>query len=201
MGRRSDARQRMVDAARQLIRERGYHATAISDVLERSSAPRGSVYFHFPDGKAQLAAEAAESHAREQVKVIDSAAEQAGSAAGLVEVYLDMARDGMVNSGYSRGCGIAPLVTEAADQESDEAGAASLRAFMAMTDRLVFHFTAFGADGPSARLLADAVIAGTEGALVTARALRSPAPFEAVRTVTAGHARAIAPEPAASQRH
>jgi AcrR family transcriptional regulator len=32
MAQRPDARQRMVQAAQQLIRERGYHATAISGV-------------------------------------------------------------------------------------------------------------------------------------------------------------------------
>src|ERR1700733_9978309 len=103
MAQRSDTKQRMVQAARQLIRERGYHATAISDVLERSGAPRGSVYFHFPGGKPQLAMEAAEEHAHEQVAYIDRAADQADSAAGLVEVYLDLAREGMVTSDYTRG--------------------------------------------------------------------------------------------------
>src|ERR1700748_2860469 len=110
MPQRSDARQRMVQAAEQLIRERGYHATAISDILERSAAPRGSVYFHFPGGKTQLAVEAAEAHAHEHAGPIAQAAEQADSAAGLIEAYLDLGRDGMVASGYSRGCGIAPLV-------------------------------------------------------------------------------------------
>ncbi len=50
----------MVQAAKQLIREGGYGATAFSDVLTLSGAPRGSVYFHFPGGKAQLGMEAAE---------------------------------------------------------------------------------------------------------------------------------------------
>src|SRR5689334_9309655 len=80
IGRRSDTKQKMVQAARQLIRERGYNATAFSDVLELSGAPRGSVYFHFPGGKTQLAMEAAEAHAHEQVTLIDRAADQADSA-------------------------------------------------------------------------------------------------------------------------
>jgi TetR/AcrR family transcriptional repressor of lmrAB and yxaGH operons len=189
---RSDAKQRMVQAARQLIRERGYHATAISDVLERSGAPRGSVYFHFPGGKPQLAAEAADAHAHEQVQYIDRAAEQADSAEGLVEVYLDLAREGMVDSDYTRGCGIAPLVTEAAHRESEEVGGASRRGFSVIIDRLAFHFVEFGLDTASARLLADALLAGVEGALVTARAQRSPAPFDALRTVMGGYARAAA---------
>ena len=192
MARRSDARPRMVQAAQQLIRERGYHATAISDVLERSAAPRGSVYFHFPGGKAQLAIEAAEAHAHEQVKYIDQAAELADSAAQLIENYLDLGRDGLVASGYSRGCGIAPLVTEAAHEESAEVEAASRHAFEAMIDRLAFHFVDFGLNRAAARQLADAVIAATEGALVTARALRSPAPFDAVRTILTDHASAAA---------
>jgi TetR/AcrR family transcriptional repressor of lmrAB and yxaGH operons len=200
MAQRSDAKQRMVQAARQLIRERGYHATAISDVLERSGAPRGSVYFHFPGGKPQLAMEAADAHAHEQVQYIDRAAEQADSAAGLVEVYLDLAREGMVNSDYTRGCGIAPLVTEAAQQESAEVGGAGRRGFSAITDRLAFHFVDFGLDGASARLLADAVLAGVEGALVTARGQRSPSPFDAVRTVLASYARSAAPKAARRPR-
>jgi hypothetical protein len=150
------------------------------------------VYFHFPGGKPQLAAEAADAHAHEQVQYIDRAAEQADSAEGLVEAYLALAREGMVDSDYTRGCGIAPLVTEAAHQESEEVGGASRRGFSVIIDRLAFHFVEFGLDTASARLLADALLAGVEGALVTARAQRSPAPFDALRTVMAGYARAVA---------
>ena len=96
MGQRSDAKQKMVQAARQLIRERGYGATAFSDVLTLSGAPRGSVYFHFPGGKAQLGMEAAEAHAHEQVEIIDRAAREASSAAQLIERYVDLGREGMV---------------------------------------------------------------------------------------------------------
>jgi TetR/AcrR family transcriptional regulator, lmrAB and yxaGH operons repressor len=193
MAQRTDARHRMVQAAQQLIRERGYHATAISDVLERSAAPRGSVYFHFPGGKTQLATEAAEAHAHEQVKHIDQAAAQAASAAQFIQAYLDLARDGMVASDYSRGCGIAPLVTEA-EPDSDALAATSRRAFSAMIDRLAFHLVDFGLPGGPAQQLADATIAAVEGALITSRALRTPSPFDAVREVMSARAAALAPE-------
>ena len=52
------ARERMIESAAALFSERGVDATAFSDVLEHSGAPRGSIYHHFPDGKAQLAEEA-----------------------------------------------------------------------------------------------------------------------------------------------
>jgi len=184
----------MVQAARQLIRERGYNATAFSDVLELSGAPRGSVYFHFPGGKTQLAMEAAEAHAHEQVTIIDRAADQADSAAQLAELYVDLSREGMVDSNYGRGCGVAPLVTEDTAQESADVGETTRRAFSEMTDRLAFHFVAFGVDRAAARELAHAVIAGVQGAMVTSRALRSPAPYDAVRTVLIGQAVSVSPK-------
>src|SRR5215470_13872513 len=99
----------MVEAAKQLIRQRGYEATAFSDVLKLSEAPRGSVYFHFPGGKPQLAMEAAEAHAHEQVKMIDAVAETTDTPAQLIEAFVNLGREGMLASGYGRGCGIAPL--------------------------------------------------------------------------------------------
>ncbi|HTU72945.1 MAG TPA: TetR/AcrR family transcriptional regulator [Trebonia sp.] len=200
MGQRSDAKQKMVKAASQLIRERGYGATAFSDVLARSGAPRGSVYFHFPGGKAQLGREAAEAHAHEQVEIIDRAARGAGSAAQLVERYVDLGREGMVAGDYGRGCGIAPLVTEGAAQESAELGETSRRAFCEMGDRLAFHFVAFGVDRAAARVLADAVLAGVEGAMITSRALRSPAPYDSVRAVLVSHAAIVSPKTASPPR-
>src|SRR6202000_3059788 len=144
MTQRSDAKQKMVQAARQLIRERGYGATAFSDVLTLSGAPRGSVYFHFPGGKAQLGMEAAEAHAHEQVEIIDRAAGEARSAVQLIERYVELGRGGMVAGDYSRGCAIAPLVTEGAAQESAQLSETSRRGFSEMTDRLALPFAGFG---------------------------------------------------------
>jgi AcrR family transcriptional regulator len=172
----------MVVAARQLIREQGYHATALSDVLQLSDAPRGSVYFHFPGGKAELAVAAAEQHAREQVAQIDQAARESASAVDLVRAYVDMARQNLVASDYRQGCTLAPLVIEAG-RDATELGDIGSRAFTMIIDALAGHFTAFGLEPAAARHLAGAAVAGAEGALVTARALRSPTPFADVSAV------------------
>jgi TetR/AcrR family transcriptional regulator, lmrAB and yxaGH operons repressor len=200
VGQRSDAKQKMVQAARQLIRERGYGATAFSDVLTLSGAPRGSVYFHFPGGKAQLGMEAAEAHAHEQVQIIDRAAQGAGSAAQFIERYVALGREGMVASGYGRGCAVAPLVTEGAAQESTGLGETSRRAFSELTDRLAFHFVAFGLDRAPARMLAEAVMAGVEGAMITSRALRSPAPYDSVGAALMSYTATLSPKVASRTR-
>lgn len=180
----------MVGAARQLIREHGYHSMALSDVVERSAAPRGSVYHHFPQGKVQVAAEAAEAHTREQVDLINQLAGEAATAEDLVRAYVDLARENMQASDYGRGCAIAPLVIEVGES-SEELGAASRRAFFLMVETLALRFVVFGADTSGARELAHATVAGVQGAMVTARALRSPEPFDAVREAVVGRAHAL----------
>ncbi|MFI5728747.1 TetR/AcrR family transcriptional regulator [Kribbella sp. NPDC051587] len=170
----------MIEAARSLIRERGLNATAIADVLERSGAPRGSVYFHFPGGKAQLATEAAAAHAHDQVRMIDEFAAESSSAAEFIERYVDAGRDGMLDSGFGRGCGLAPLVTEGPHDVEDLAETGR-QGFTEMVDRVAFHFVAFGIGRTAARSLADAVIAGMEGAMITSRAFRSPSAWDSMK--------------------
>jgi AcrR family transcriptional regulator len=180
----------MVGAARQLIREHGYHSMALSDVVARSASPRGSLYYHFPQGKVQMAAEAADVHAREQVDLINQLGGQARTAADLVRAYVDLARENMQVSDYGRGCAIAPLVIEVGES-SEELGAASRRAFFLVVETLALQFVVLGADSSGARELAHATLAGVQGAMVTARALRSPEPFNAVRDAVVGRAHAL----------
>ena len=63
MPKKTDTKERMIVAARRLFREHGYLGTALSDVVTESAAPRGSIYFHFPGGKEELATEVTLLHA------------------------------------------------------------------------------------------------------------------------------------------
>src|ERR1700754_4254703 len=74
MPKRSDSKDRMIAAARRLFRQHGYFGTALSDVVAESSAPRGSLYFHFPGGKEELATEVALVHSADAIAHINRAA-------------------------------------------------------------------------------------------------------------------------------
>ncbi len=47
-------RARMIDGATQILARRGLRGTAFSEVIALAGASRGSIYHHFPGGKAEL---------------------------------------------------------------------------------------------------------------------------------------------------
>src|SRR5947209_13630337 len=55
MAKASDSKGKTLTAAAKLFRQQGYHGTALHDILAASGAPRGSLYFHFPRGKEEIA--------------------------------------------------------------------------------------------------------------------------------------------------
>jgi AcrR family transcriptional regulator len=167
----------MVASAAVLIRERGAHSTAISDVLEHSGAPRGSAYHYFPGGRAQLLCEALD-FASDHV-----AAQIAGAATGLA--VLDAVAIGfrkqLTKTDYRAGCPVVAVAVEAGDPVKDENGAALERAgaaFVRWTDLITERLVVDGIGEDRARELSVFLTAAIEGAIVIARATRDVGPLD-----------------------
>lgn len=54
----TDSKAKILTAASRLFQVKGYHATGLNEILKESGAPKGSLYYYFPDGKEELALEA-----------------------------------------------------------------------------------------------------------------------------------------------
>ena len=176
MARRTDSRSRMIHAASELFRLRGYHATAFSDVEEESGAPRGSIYFHFPGGKQELAREAIARAADEIEDIVHQAASHAHDPASLIQALAEIQVQRLETSGYCSGCAIATMVLELAPQD-EELSAEFDKVFTRWRTALVGHLQPWGVGPRHAVALADLIMAVFEGALVLSRAARSSEPF------------------------
>ena len=66
-------RERLIVTAATLFRKQGYHATGLAELLAMARVPKGSLYHHFPDGKADLAMAAADWVAAEYMRIMDDA--------------------------------------------------------------------------------------------------------------------------------
>ncbi|NUS86664.1 MAG: helix-turn-helix transcriptional regulator, partial [Streptomyces sp.] len=61
MGRTSDARERILSAARSLIETHGYSALGVAEICRTAGVPKGSFYYFF-DSKESLALAVIDEH-------------------------------------------------------------------------------------------------------------------------------------------
>lgn len=158
----------MLDAATDLFQRQGLHATGVNQVLVESGAPRGSLYFHFPGGKQQLAAEAVESagrHVHEQIEEISGRGRGVEDAiTEVVELFAAL----LESSDFRSGCPIATVALEA-NAENPDVCSACAGAYESWLETLGERFVNWGIDREEAPELATAALSMLEGALLLAR--------------------------------
>ena len=195
MPKRSDSKDRMIAAARRLFREHGYFGTALSDVVAESEAPRGSLYFHFPGGKEELATEVALVHSADAITHINRAAGATTTPAELISAFISRPRDELIASGYREGCAVAPIVIESTPA-SVRLTDTTRRGFGDIIATLAARLTEKGIPEDRAPRLAMNAVTAMEGALILSRVLRSPEPFDAAIAELTASAEAAEQTPA-----
>jgi AcrR family transcriptional regulator len=184
--RRRDGRKRLLDGARQLLAEKGYAGMELRDVAERGEAPRGSIYHHFPGGKAQLAVEAAELEGREIRRAIERSLEQRGLGATLT-MFGDFFRRRVEDHPERIGC---PVAAAALARPEDPAlAAAATAAFQSWEAPIAARMIEEGVSRKSAEAFASLAVSTIEGAILRARAAGNRAPLD---SAIAGLQRALA---------
>lgn len=172
-------RDRMVDSAAVLLREYGAAATTIDAVLAHSSAPRGSVYHHFPGGRRELVAAAVTRAGETVADRLHDYVHTADSPSAVLRRFASLWRSRLVATDYRSGC---PLLAVAVDHPADEPELADLvRTIIGRwTDELRGGLVAQGVPAARAETLAALVLASVEGAVVLCRVEGDAAPLDAV---------------------
>jgi TetR/AcrR family transcriptional regulator, lmrAB and yxaGH operons repressor len=179
------ARQRIVEAAGQMLRSRGYAEASLRDIVEAANAPWGSLQHYFPGGKQQLAIEAM-AFGRAQVSgFIDSAFARTRSAEGAMNWFFDSTSRLLEQSDYEFGCPVSTVALERSrlDDEVARAAAAALEEWV---DHFAAGFRADGIDARASRRLATAVLSQYEGALLMARATHGIDPIRTAKSAVRG---------------
>jgi TetR/AcrR family transcriptional regulator, lmrAB and yxaGH operons repressor len=174
---RGTTRNRMVLSAAEVLRERGAAGVTIDEVLARSGAPRGSVYYHFPEGRNQLLIEALRFAGDSITAIIDEAADQGG--VSLVRKFVEFWERTLAGSDFNAGC---PVVAAAIGSADDDPALTAVAGdiFKRWRAALTHAFVVDGFDETDAGSLAVTCIASLEGAVVLCRSTRSADPLRDV---------------------
>ena len=163
-------------AAARLFCRQGYHGTALQDILAASGAPRGSLYFHFPRGKEEIA-EGAIALGDQAVRAF--IAQAAGASRSAESFVVNLAKGMAANleaSDFREGCPLATTVLEIATN-SEAIGKAAREAFAAWEREIAQGLVRFGSGEKQAATAATAILSQLEGALLLARTYRNLQPM------------------------
>lgn len=187
-------RKKLVDATAALLRRQGYHATGLSDIVAESGAPRGSLYFYFPNGKDELARAALlESTAAWRARV-DAATAGARDLGEAIDAVVALLADDLEASGWDNGCPVAAVALESTSELVRQTVQEHFESWLAA---VAGRLTALGVPPEPARGLATVTLSAFEGALLLARVSRSREPLVAVGRALRAMVAAVAPAPPA----
>jgi TetR/AcrR family transcriptional repressor of lmrAB and yxaGH operons len=169
-----DSKQRMIAATATLMQRQGYHATGLNQIVKEARAPKGSLYFHFPGGKEELAetalAEAGKQTRDELLAIVAAQPDPAHAITAVVEWFSQR----LVASDFADGCPVATVALEAA-ASTPRLQQACARHYGDWQAMMAAYLESFGLPTASARSMAALALASIEGALLLARAYRDVA--------------------------
>ena len=179
MVRRTDTRQRMLESAADLFHTQGYHATGLNQLLSAGGAPKGSLYFHFPGGKEQLAAEALTISAARLHDLLRQQLHSAPDPASAVRAVVDALARELETSGFQRGCPIATVAMDAGT-ESEPIRTACAEGYSSWHTVIEEYLVTQGFPPAEAARLSIIALTSIEGALMLAKLDRDLAPLRTV---------------------
>lgn len=171
-----DSRARFVETTAGLLRRQGYHATGLNQIIKESGAPKGSLYFHFPGGKEELAQAALEQSGAQMHAELEGLVANAKNPLEALRAVANALADSLEASDFQDGCPVATVALEAAAQSEalQMTCGASYRAWeQLISASLREHRVATR----EAKGLASLILSAIEGALLLSRAYRDTKPL------------------------
>jgi AcrR family transcriptional regulator len=184
-------RESILTATAELMRRKGYAAVGMKDVVAASGAPIGSLYHHFPGGKAQIAREALINAGTAYGLLIPTLIDPHDDLGEAIESAFMQAAADMADTGFANMCPVASVAAEIADTVEDLRQASS-GIFNGWLDGGTAYFVARGLPQDTARDVTVALVGALEGAFVLARTLRDTEPLLAAGRVLASQYRGVA---------
>lgn len=171
-------RQRMLDSAVLLLRERGAAGVTVDAVLAHSGAPRGSVYHHFPGGRNEIVLGAVRQAGDFITTMVDQSVAE-GDARRTVERIGRFWKKALTSTDYKAGC---PVVAMAIDSREHIPDAAELvrEIFARWQASLSELLSANGFGAERAQRVATLIVSSIEGAIILCRARGDLTPLDDV---------------------
>ncbi|MFD1414286.1 TetR/AcrR family transcriptional regulator [Oceanobacillus jeddahense] len=179
---RKNTKEEIIQTTALLIQEKGYVGTGLKEIIEQSGAPRGSIYYHFPDGKEQIALEAVKWTKEAVISFIQEELTKHDDALTAIQAFVLDSADRFEENRYFVGVPISALILETSST-SEKLRKSCEEAFEAWSQEFMKKLQANGYETETAQKLGTLINTMIQGALVTALASKHAASLRTIAEV------------------
>jgi TetR/AcrR family transcriptional regulator, lmrAB and yxaGH operons repressor len=175
----SSARDQILEITCDLFESQGFHATGLNQVVKESGAPKGSLYYYFPEGKEEIAAEAIKrTGLLVQERIRANLANNDAASEAVRQFILTIAHH-VELSGFQAGGPLMMVAMETATS-SERINVACREAYQHLQDAFRDRLVAGGYTAERAAQLAMFITSSIEGGIILSRTYHSGAPLRRV---------------------
>jgi len=165
-------RDNILTKAALLFQQQGYAATSISQIIEASEQPKGSLYFHFPGGKQEIAIVAAVQSSAFIVGLIEEIFNSSANANEAITAVCTGFSSQLAASDYRNGCPISPMATSG-EKDVDALRKSCADAYNSWLAAIEVGLKRFGINNAQCAPLASLVLSSVEGAILLSQARKN----------------------------
>jgi len=168
--------KQIIETTSILLERQGYNATGLNQIVTESGAPKGSLYYYFPDGKEQIGAETLLwSGERMAERIREGLSQVEGAGEAIHWLAMNIAR-AIENSKFQAGGPLTTVALETATS-SESLNLVCRDAYTLMQTAFEEKLVKSGFDAFQATSLAGFVLAVFEGSILLSRVQHSGAPL------------------------
>ena len=175
----SDVREHIIQTTSQLLEKQGYHGTGLNEIIRESGAPKGSLYYYFPDGKEQITAEAVLQSGRMLSERIRTELVISGSPSKAIYEFILLIAENVEQSGFAAGSPLTAVAMETATQ-SERINLACREAYGMLKGAFREKLLESGFSKAEAEELGTFIVAAIEGGIILSRVSHSADPLRLV---------------------
>jgi TetR/AcrR family transcriptional regulator, lmrAB and yxaGH operons repressor len=164
----STAREKILQAASELMEKQGYHATGLNEIIQKSGAPKGSLYYYFPEGKEQIASEAILQAGKIVSERFHERTAGETSPAQAIRDFLYMIAQRMEETNFYTGSTMTMIAMETAST-SKKINAACREGYRLLIEAFKEKLLAGGMEESKAGDMAEMIVAAVEGGIILSR--------------------------------
>jgi TetR/AcrR family transcriptional repressor of lmrAB and yxaGH operons len=172
----TNSREQILLTTCDLIENQGFQATGVNEIVRESGAPKGSIYYYFPEGKEEIVAEAVRVAGQRMTEHIRSHLESTKDAADAVQSFLADLAQHLKETDFRAGGPITIAASESATT-NERINLACQEVYTSLHEAFAAKLRSNGIEAERAASLAWTINSTVEGAVILSRTFHSVNPL------------------------